>query len=348
MIFIFRHSPFLLLLASVTTLSGCHSWMAGRTDLTNMESLAPKTEQTINENASAYPIMLRGEIVIGHELSMISLCKSHAEYWLALPQELSKKASTLISLPYTGIYGEVMGRFSAPPKNGFASDFSAVFNVSTLKLISKEINGCTRPPPSHLAFGNEPFWALSLSDNALVFNQFGKDLKRYPLLTVKKTKHDLTYKAKGASLTIRNEICSDSMSDTLYGWTATLEKEGASLQGCAKIPNENEVKQWSGIYQNKPSQGPLSVKITLLADHNAIIETQFQNNLPIQETGIWQPFENEEIEIITSRHQKQFLISTRTLKKNASTFSIKKEILGDKRTLSLKSIELIPQKEEKN
>lgn len=102
-------------------------------------------------------ISIKGWIVIGHEISMISTCNGVKEYWLTLPDELIQQIEKLITKPYQPIYADVSGYLSAAPKDGFASDFSEVFNLIQVNTISSKTNDCHKPISAEIIFANKPF-----------------------------------------------------------------------------------------------------------------------------------------------------------------------------------------------
>lgn len=340
---IFSHIYLMLsLVLIINPLTGCNNLITNRSELSDIDLLSLESRDITKKEIIPELILLQGEIVIGHEMSMISPCGSSAEYWLVLPPSLLTKTHELISTPYRSVYGEVIGSLSTAPKEGFASDFSAVFNATDFNLISSEIDGCNRKIPSRIAFGQEPSWTVSLKDNTLTFNQLGQEPTKHLVKVIKRNKKTLIYKTKDMTLTLRNEICTDTMSDTIYGWRSTLAKDNLILRGCARLSDDERKKEeWSGVYQNPQTQTAPTLTLTLHPDHLATVQYEIEGDTAIKETGVWQPIEKNKVHVITNIYQNQYSISERILNRDGITLSTELEITADNSSaLKLKSIPL--------
>lgn len=261
-------------------------------------------------------VFLKGEIILGNEMKMMSPCDSDTEYWLSIPSEQINHVYEKISAPYGSIYAEVFGVFSAPPKEGPAANFTAIFNVSQLNMISAEINGCDKIITPRLAFGQEPFWTMSLFGNALNFHRLDDELKAHSINNLTKTKNTQIYQADGALLTLNAELCSDSMSDTVYGWSSILTRNEETLKGCASEVNEEIIPSLFGVYQSVNDSTTAEFTLALTSDHMALIEYESEIGDVVKESGVWQSLDKNEIEIISSRYQGQYLITKRIFKRN--------------------------------
>ena len=65
----------------------------------NQDETFPSVELVPNKQAPAR-VLLRGQIVIGHESRTIQPCNSNATYWLSLPESVRRIAESMTSKPY--------------------------------------------------------------------------------------------------------------------------------------------------------------------------------------------------------------------------------------------------------
>lgn len=106
--------------------------------------------------------MLRGEVVVGHEVRRFTPCGSHQQYWLNLSPEQLNEAMALNRSPYQPLYGELVGTLTPPSQTGFNGDYVARIEVQSINQLSNESRGCEQPLSPTRAFGNEPFGQCAL------------------------------------------------------------------------------------------------------------------------------------------------------------------------------------------
>tara|TARA_R110002167_G_scaffold20393_5_gene74605 strand:+ start:872 stop:1357 length:486 start_codon:yes stop_codon:yes gene_type:complete len=88
------------------------------------------------------------------------------------------------------------------------------------------------------ALGNEPFWAVEITPEALVYSGVDRPEQRAdnpgPLLQGTTARYEATT-GTGKPLTVAliATICSDGMSDRTYPLTAVVKIDGETLTGCA-------------------------------------------------------------------------------------------------------------------
>lgn len=201
-------------------------------------SLIEKVKLTNNENVQTGRQQLRGIIKINLETQQDSLilCDMSKEYQIYLSDDVYEEIKTMSQFGQT-VYAEFFGQFTG------ASN-ATVFNVTQLNLMSTEINLCQYPTVRSRAFGNEPFWNVEIDKDQLSYSLLGESKLYAKTLSKEITPNRLTYQTNAFQLTLEQELCQDGMSDSIFGWSATLIKDKAKKQGCAKISAQDfDVKE---------------------------------------------------------------------------------------------------------
>ena len=88
--------------------------------------------------------------------------------------------------------------------------------------------------------GTEPFWNLTIDPNGVIFSHMDLGKTHYPIpspfpafkngMMVLETS-DGTSKLK---LTLKEETCSDGMSEDSYPYSAVVERDGTTFKGCGE------------------------------------------------------------------------------------------------------------------
>lgn len=157
--------------------------------------------------------------------------------------ELRRAHEALGSGPEGPIFVEVraqaMGAETGP---------GAVERIAVLHLVRAtpvgESAGCAEPPARYRfrASGNEPFWAATVEEDSIVFEQ-PEEPRRFALpLTGSEAGPDRrTFDARTSGsnphavrVTLIPGRCADSMSGALYSFSAEVEFDGKPLSGCAR------------------------------------------------------------------------------------------------------------------
>ena len=87
------------------------------------------------------------------------------------------------------------------------------------------------------AAGNEPGWLLAIGNEAVALKRQDKPDVRIPYAAPTSeggvTKFNIVTEATRMTIRFENVLCSDTMADSIFGWTATVEVNGQTLKGCA-------------------------------------------------------------------------------------------------------------------
>ncbi|HCZ9662894.1 TPA: COG3650 family protein, partial [Vibrio cholerae] len=209
---------------------------------------APIIPATLDKPETIQPqsFMLRGEVVVGHEVRRFTPCGSHQQYWLNLSPEQLNEAMALNRSPYQPLYGELVGTLTPPSQTGFNGDYVARIEVQSINQLSNESRGCEQPLSPTRAFGNEPFWSMRFVDGGLQFQPMGGEKQQFSITRSQLSQDKRRYQFDGGELLLEQGQCRDGMSDNLYQWRSKLTLKGGQYQGCATLANLDPTLEWSG------------------------------------------------------------------------------------------------------
>ncbi|MBW3698552.1 hypothetical protein EK599_23030 [Vibrio sp. T187] len=305
---------------------------------TNTESLPPQQDATpvasLDQPKSIQPqtFVVRGQAVVGHETRTFTPCGSQQQFWLDMPSEITQQALQLSRKPYEPMYGEFIGYLAEPSQTGYNADYAARFIVKQVNLLTAENpNRCAQPVRSTRAFGTEPFWSASFQKDQVEFSKMGEDKRLFSIEKSQTSSSERSYQFSDGELKLEQQACSDNMSDSLYGWQAHFTQGEAEYQGCATLANQDPTIEWSGLYfaQSTENVG-FSVELSLNADHSATTTYRYQSeDLPTVEKGFWQQLNNDQIQVVMTRHQQQYLVSERIFTRDGYQLTADKEKVGN-------------------
>lgn len=314
----------LLTFTALLFLSGCSQQSAIDTSTDDFDN---------SQSASgAHTFILRGTVVIGRESQSIQPCGSDQQYWINLTSEQWKAGTDIQSTPYQSMYGELIGHFEAPPKGGFANDYPARFVVSHInKLVAGEGARCQQPAQPTTASGNEPFWNVQVNKGIFSVSEMGKKAQQQAITDQELSIEQRTYQSDDISLVMDSAICKDTMVDTVYGWASDVTINDKNYQGCASISPKDTTLNWVNTYKGTSTAGNsgLTIGLTLRPDHSAITTYDYQNGEPqLVETGVWQAINENQVHVLMSRHQRQYMIAERTFTRKGNTINAEKETVN--------------------
>ncbi len=122
------------------------------------------------------------------------------------------------------------------------------------------------------------------------------------------------------------------MSDSLFGWRSVLNLKGTSYKGCASLSNLDATQSWAGRYLAKSTkQNNFSVDMQLNSDHTATTTYVYDNGKSeTREHGYWQQLNNNQVQVVMTHHQQQYLISERIFTRNNDKLTADKEKISGK------------------
>ncbi|GAB2641169.1 COG3650 family protein [Vibrio panuliri] len=278
------------------------------------------------------PFVLRGEVILGHEAQSIQPCGSELQYWLSIDNDKLQQAMHLTHTPYQPMYGEMVGHLETSSQEGFDGDYNARFVVSQINMLSAENpNRCDRPIRPTQAFGNEPFWSLSVESEQLTFQPMGGQKQIMPIITKRIESDRQRYDFSNGQLELNQRSCSDGMSDSLYSWTSTLKMSGKTYQGCATLSNADSSLDWIGQYQATSTQSSgFEIVLDMQSDHGATTTYRYLDGSgDLVERGYWQQLSPNQVQVVMTHHQQQPLLSERLFTRDGDQLTASKEKVGD-------------------
>ncbi|MGF1698609.1 hypothetical protein L4C54_23510 [Vibrio lamellibrachiae] len=315
------------LLISLLALQACST---STTSTQSVESVNATLDKP--ETIQPQTFVLRGEVVIGHEVSSITPCGSNKQLWLALDSTQRPAATQLVRGPYQPLYAEVIGHLVTPTQHGFDTDFEARFVVDQINLLTAENpNRCDLPFKPTRVFGMEPNWSGTFEGDKFVFQKMGSDAQPLTIKQSNISTKSREYQLDNGHLLLEEKLCNDTMSDSLYGWKATMSIDDKQYKGCATLSNQDATLGWTGSYQAASTQGTnFTVKMELFNDHTATTRYDYNNGEPaIIEKGYWQQLNSNQVQVVMTHHQRQFLRSERIFTRDGQQLNASQEKVGN-------------------
>lgn len=320
-----------VMLVSLLTLQAC--------SMVSDEAAQPTTETSVTVASLEQPntikpqtFVMRGEVVLGHEAQSIQPCGSEKQYWLAIDHDKFMQAQTLISAPYQPMYGEMVGYLETSSRDGFDADYDARFVVEQVNLLTAENpNRCERPLQKNRAFGNEPFWSLDFNNSEISFQPMGGQKQNFAVTQSRFEANRRRYDFANGQLELNLRSCNDGMSDSIYGWSASLQVGEKQYHGCATLSNQDATLNWTGTYQATSTQSAgFSVILNMLSDHSATTTYRYQDNSgDLVERGYWQQLSPQQVQVVMTHHQQQPLLSERLFIRDGYQLTADKEKVGN-------------------
>lgn len=185
----------------------------------------------------------RGVVTAEGDHVMFQSCDDKTPLWLI--DESDGTLTELLTEAATAAYVEVYGeRAPVPDDVPAARGQAGVFILEQLLYagVSGETGGCDKPAPDYIvaARGNEPFWALQVMDDGMVWKQpeapqeikLGEPQSQDAEGTVS---YRATATGHTVELLIDSQACHDSMSDEYFAFAARAVLDGKEFKGCARV-----------------------------------------------------------------------------------------------------------------
>jgi uncharacterized membrane protein len=196
--------------------------------------------------ADTTPIIYKGLYTFGNEVSTFQDCNDRQKvYWvndsLSSLRKPYENANKTPSYPYESVYAEVKGYLTGKSKMGYAGDYENVLVITdVIKVETKNFRtDCYNY--EFIGLGNEPFWSLDIipEEQRIVLKEAGRESALEFSYTPANIgggvyRYEATNPAKDKLVVvIREEKCSDGMSDRQYNYSAEITVNGRVLKGCA-------------------------------------------------------------------------------------------------------------------
>jgi uncharacterized membrane protein len=220
--------PALLALAVIATLAACGKKDAEPAAAT--PAATPAAEPAPAPTAAEPLARFRGQAVMGKDGWGLTICGDPAQ-----------KIVTFTPEAQAVLDGFVAGGAKELFLDGWGRNRDGKPEFATIDRIYTEGPGCDENDLGMALFrakGNEPFWAIDVSPSGVILQR-----PDHPTQTAEY--QPLDHAADGVrhfsgdtqegklELTLTPGKCTDGMSDTVYGWSATASINGEALKGCA-------------------------------------------------------------------------------------------------------------------
>ena len=210
---------------------------------------AVKSEPTPSEPPAESGLAIkRGIALLGQDRMTFRPCGDDAELWVldqtdgVLVQSFSaaNPSTTPLSV-YVEAYGE---RTPVTDEHPAARAYAGVLVLEEVLYAAVEnaAGRCDEPPGDYvvMARGNEPFWAVEVSDARMIWRQ--ADAPTEIALDAPQTMDEegaVRYSASGTGhqieLSIDAQPCRDSMSGDFFAYSARAALDGKPFTGCARV-----------------------------------------------------------------------------------------------------------------
>ena len=108
--------------------------------------------------------------------------------------------------------------------------------------------------PALRAFGNEPFWSVTISEvDGIVYSRLGEEDVAFPYESPSYATRDTPTFTIGPleddegertiEIVISEEPCQDTMADTVHPMRAIVVVDGEELRGCARRPGDSPAEE---------------------------------------------------------------------------------------------------------
>ncbi|WP_276348664.1 hypothetical protein [Daejeonella sp. JGW-45] len=205
-----------------------------------------KTVVKDETQADTVPTIFKGLYTFGNEINTFRHCGSPEKvYWvndsLASLRDHYEKTHRFPSYPYESVYAEVKGYLAGKSKLGYASGYENVLIVTDIIKVEAKNFRTECYNYEFIILGNEPFWSVDIipGEQRIVLKDVGVEKVHefiYSPALIKEGVH--RYEATNPAndkliVLIREEKCSDGMSDRQYNYSAEVNFNGKIYKGCA-------------------------------------------------------------------------------------------------------------------
>ena len=299
----------------------CFSLLTACTNAVDQGKVLP-FPVVLQQDASISPpyFMLKGKISFIHAKldaqANFQPCGSRQEFSIHLNDDLYQ-AIMAMDPPNVSLFAEVIGYIKPLPTD--SSDYVGNIEVVGMNRLSIDPKaGCHISNQPTLAFGEQPRWLAKFAHGGVLFqNQDMPKAQLLNLVSTEITSSQRVYQLDKGTLSFTDAFCRLEHAPVLYGWqaelTLTTDTE-RSYRGCAALSNQDVTNTLAGRYQGRMTtkQHPaFTVTLDLAMNHLAKISYQDANQTPIEETGFWQMLNEQQIYVVMTHRQQQFIHSER-------------------------------------
>ncbi len=294
----------------------------------------PQALATLSEPQAvqAQTFVMRGQIVLGREAQSFMPCDSQHQFWLDVSEDKLRQLKPLFTAPYEPLYTELVGHLQTPSHGGLDADFTARFVVDQFNFVSADNPElCSKAPQPTRAFGQKSYWSAKFAKQHVTFQQAEQPAQNIELKSTRIAQDQRFYQLDGGFLQLDKLSCSEADTHNLYGWSAQLSLNGHNYQGCAATSNLDVTQAWIGSYQAQATDSSqFTVTLDLSPDHSAKTRYGYPNgDADVVESGYWQQLNDQQIQVVMTHHQRQYLLSERIYTREGDQLSAQQEKVGE-------------------
>jgi uncharacterized membrane protein len=189
----------------------------------------------------------RGIVMLAQDRMSFRPCSEKAELWLldqsdgVLRQAFESEMQKGPAMLYVEAYGE-RAPVSQDVAEARAYAGTFVLEEVTYAGVQGQVRGCDEPAPGYVvaARGSEPFWAVEVGDNSIVWRQPAEP-KEIALGApqTQDAEGAVRYHASGngheLELQVDAQTCRDPTSGELFAYAARAVLDGKEFSGCARV-----------------------------------------------------------------------------------------------------------------
>jgi putative lipoprotein len=272
-------------------------------------------------------IVIRGKLIVGSEVSTLIPCGTRDQYTLTLTPTVKQALVNKTQYPYQELYGELIGYLNTPSQTGFNADYRAQMIVKQINFVSDDaILGCSERPHPTQALGIDPKWLVAIENQKM---QFYPQQQPSSLIEQQVEEKQVLYRSDNGKLTLTPSLCQLQQDGPLYGWMASAHSDSGRYKGCARVSSFDDLGQWIGEYQAQSlTHNMLTITLTLDETHGAKTQYLDSNQNEVIERGFWQVLNSQQIEVVMTQNQGQYLISRRIFTRVDNSLKADQERIG--------------------
>ncbi|MDB5013096.1 MAG: hypothetical protein JWQ25_1298 [Daejeonella sp.] len=204
------------------------------------------TKDSVIAVADKTPRSFKGLYKYNNETNTFQDCNDLTKvYWVndssATILKGYKKATEFLSYPEETVYAEVKGYLAGKATSGYGSDYENVLVITSVNKLEQKNYHTPCYNFEFIALGNEPFWSIDIipTEQKIVLKHVGKEkVYVFPYQPANVGGGVYRFETKNSAneklvIILREEKCSDGMSDRSYNYSAEVVIDGEPLKGCA-------------------------------------------------------------------------------------------------------------------
>jgi uncharacterized membrane protein len=188
----------------------------------------------------------RGVVMLAQDRTTFRACEESSELWVldqtdgVLARTFGGESPNAPTMLYMEAYGERAPADDVPEARGYAGVL--VLEEVLYAGLQDQVRGCGSAPANYIvaARGNEPFWAVEVTEDQIVWRQ--PEAPKEIILSSPQTadaEGAVRYRASGSGrevdVLIDAQPCRDNMSGEFFAYSAKALLDRREFSGCARV-----------------------------------------------------------------------------------------------------------------